>query len=297
MGRLKAFCLVIVGVGIAALLPYATLAVEGESITASPATQRSSVNAGGTISDTITIINDGTIAYDYVVGASPFSVLNEDYKQSFNLPENTTDTSKWFKFSKIRYHLDPGQRINVPYTINVPANAAPGGHYAVVFATTQPNKPATTVVAQKRVGTIFYLTVNGALSKKGNVETWGSQYWQNEAPLVSNLRMRNAGNVHYDTEVKLSITDMFGNVKASPAATAIVLPQTIRKIDLKWEQAPSFGLFRVGGSVQYLDKTEALPSHYVLMMSAKFFLGMVTAVMILAVIVLTRRRKHNVRRR
>ena len=240
----------------------------GEKITASPAITRYSLEPGGTVSGKVQITNQGVRPFDFTVSAQDFKIKNEDYEQSYRLPQNSNDTASWFKVTATKYHLGVGQQVDVPYTISVPKNASPGGHYAVLFAKTdQPEERPGTIVSAKQVGSLFLLTVNGDLQKAGRIIDFKSAFAQRSPKYEAALRMENTGNVHYDAEIRLTLTDVLGNIKFDQQMKNAVLPQTTRKFKFEWNDAPAAGLFKVGGSVKYLDRTEQLPSQYVLMMS------------------------------
>ena len=63
---------------------------------------------------------------------------NSSYEGDFDSKSSTSDAYQWVTFEKTEYHLEPGQRVEVPYRVSVPNDAASGGHYGVIFAETQP---------------------------------------------------------------------------------------------------------------------------------------------------------------
>lgn len=293
--RLLAFSLIL-ALSLTAVPAHA--AENGESITASPAQVRYSIDPGGKLNGSVKILNQGTVGYDFGVDSEDFSIQNEDYDKSFKLPENALDAGRWFNFPRTTFHLEPGQSVVVPFTVVVPPTASPGGHYAVLFAQTKPSTApeVTGVITKKRVGSLFYITVNGPLQQEGSIASWQSNFWQISAPLASTLRMQNSGNVHFDSHAQVTVTDILGNKKAAIDTTLIVLPETIRRIELNWDKAPKFGLFKVSGQVEYLGKNEALKPHYVLMLSLQYFFVMFGLIVILIALAVFNRRKQHGRR-
>jgi hypothetical protein len=278
-----------------AALPGAALA---DTITASPSTVNIETDQGGSYSGTFKIFNPSSDGYDFTVYAKPFWVHGEDYDQTFVLEPGKTDASKWFNFGQTKYRAEPGKTIAIPYQIKVPQGTGPGGYYAVVFAETQPPE-ASGIVAKKRVGIIFYMSVKGPLDERGNVESFRVPWFHSEAPLHTELRLKNSGNVHYQADIEVDVKDIFGNTKAILTSDKTILPGTIRRIELDWDRAPGFGLFRVDGRVKYLGKTDKLPARYTLMFSAGAFVVMFLLVLALAIYAFTgqkRKRKGHVGR-
>lgn len=238
-----------------------------ESITLSPVSRDFKVDAGKQIEDELTIINDGKTAYDFIVYSRPYSVQSERYDPDFTKVKSNTDVYQWVRLPQAKYHIEPNQTIKVPYTIIVPSSAAPGGHYGVIFAETQPTVETTgnSVVRKKRVGTIIYANVNGSYINKGDFLDVTIPFWQVQPPMSAELRVKNTGNSDFKNTIRYVVKDLFGNVKHDAVKAYPVLPQTTRLVSLSWDKSPWFGLFRVEISQKFLDK-EKTTTGYILMM-------------------------------
>lgn len=269
-----------------------------QSITASPTTERLEIAGGGTYDGTVTISNTGQTAYQFNVAASPFSVSGEDYTQSFTARPDLVDASKWFSFPRSQYSSVSGSKTTVPYRIKVPSDIAAGGYYAVLFAEAKAPNVNEGVTSHKRVGVLFYITVSGKTISQGNLAGYAIPLIHTSAPLNAQIHLQNTGNVHFDANVALVVSDIFGNTKAKLESTNIILPKSTRKINLEWNKAPAFGFFRVTGKVDYLGKTEKLPVKYTLLLSAQAFVVMFAATFVLLVYAfMSRKRRRNVYRR
>lgn len=248
-----------------------------ESITASPSSQRFSVNAGETKRGSMQIINDGEVAYEFILYARPYSVSNEAYDPDFSTVKKNTNIQNWVQFDKTRYRLEAGQKATVEYTLRIPEAAKPGGHYGVLFAETQNDKLDTTGVArQKRVGNLIYATVNGKTISQGSVKEFILPFWQKKAPVISSARVVNSGNVDFDTDVSTIAKDMFGRTKFSYNGDPIVLPETTRLVEMNWDKAPNFGLFKVTQKISFLDQKHENGS-YILIAPAWFPIAVTVA--------------------
>lgn len=241
---------------------------EAESITLSPVSTRFTINAGERRTGELTVVNDGRADYDFLVYSRPYWVENETYKPVFTKGSVQSDAYQWVRFPQTKFFAKAGQTVKVPYTIDVPATAAPGGHYGVIFAETQPatsTDQGNSVVRKKRVGMIVYASVNGQVVTKGSPLSNTADFWQTRSPLTATATAKNEGNVDYLDKVTFAVKDVFGNVKYTFVKEYPVLPQTTRVIQLEWPQSPWFGLFRVDIEQQLLDQ-DLKTSHYVLMM-------------------------------
>lgn len=271
-----------------------TQATPEESITLSPVNKRYQLDAGATKQDQMTIINDGKIGYDFIVYARPYGVTGETYNPTFTTTSSNADAYKWVQFEKSTYHLEPNQTVVVNFTVRVPANAAPGGHYGVLFAETQPSATpdATSVARKKRVGSILYATVKGTYQMGGESLGHSLSFLQFRTPdstLKASSTIKNTGNADFIDAITFRVKDVFGNVKYEQAKESPVLPGTTRVIPLEWTNAPWFGLYNVEINSSFLDK-QTKHSGYVLL-TPPWLLGVFAVVIIGAVIYVARRRK------
>lgn len=264
-----------------------------ESITLSPAVSRPVLDAGGTMSGKITIINDGTSDYSFLVYARPYSVTGEQYDPNYTVVNEKTQAYQWVEFTQTKFKLAAGQKVDVPYSVNVPKNAAGGGHYAVLFAETQPEDvgEGSSVMRKKRVGSLLYMTVNGRLSLAGSVESWDARTWQTSRPLTSTLRLKNNGNTHFQADIQVNYTDLLGKKRFELNKQLFVLPGTTRRIPVEWADAPIIGIYKASGTVSYLNKSETLPARYIVLLPVYFLAATVAVILFAAILIVIKRRK------
>lgn len=238
-----------------------------ESLTLSPAQSMYKIDAGKSQRAEITIVNDGDVAYDFVVYARPYSVKNNTYEQDFQSTPPNADAYGWVRFEKTKYTLQAGVSVKVPFTITVPPQAAPGGHYGVIFAQTEPAAAAqaNSVIRKKRVGSLLHVTVNGEYKMGGEALGAAIPFWQLQPPLTATVDAKNTGNAEYINTAQLTVRDVFGNIKYDAKKEFIILPQTTRTMRLEWQKSNWFGLYKVEVKQTVLGKTSTY-NGYVLMM-------------------------------
>lgn len=264
-----------------------------ESIVLSPVSKRYDINAGASTTDTFKVINDGKVAYDFVVYARPYSVSTESYQPDFVSKPQNADAYKWVQFDKPSYHIEPGQTIDVPYTIRVPKGSTPGGHYGVLFAETQPSgdTQGNVVKRTKRVGAILYMSVKGDVRTGGRLESVDVPFFQFNRPLTTAQRVKNSGNIDFTANTAMTVYDVFGGVKFKTTREYPVLPSTIRRAVVEWPDPSWIGLYKVDLTTSVLDTT-ASSTHYVLFVPVWVYLTL--AILIGArVLYAVARRKQN----
>lgn len=269
-----------------------------QAITLTPTSNSPLIEPGGVYSNKYTIINQGQKPYNFSTYSAPYRVQGENYTPEFTLLPSAANVASWFSISQKNGYIKPGQVEQINYKIHVPAGTAPGGYYAVIFAETNLSKTSSGLTLNERVGEIFYIQVAGPVVQKANILTWSSNFLQSP-PLIATLRLENSGGLHYQANIVIRVSDILGHTKYVLSTQKEVLPQTIRRINLAWSKTPPIGLFKVNGTVSFLNKTNKLPTKWVLVMSPlvkKIVIGVIIVIILLFV---TRfyYKHHSVRKR
>jgi hypothetical protein len=160
--------------------------------------------------------------------------------------------------------LEPKERRGVTVEINVPGNAAPGGHFGLVQFKGVPagdGNQSSQVNVAASVGTLILLSVSGeiqeqmvvdrlAVSQDGNA---GSFFEGGPFRLITELD--NTGNVHLEPTGSLTITNLFGQEVAGAAFNknkGNVLPGKIRRFENAFgEKERWVGRYTATAQLQY----------------------------------------------
>lgn len=140
-----------------------------------------------------------------------------------------------------QFTLQPREVNQLPVTIRVPANAAPGGYYAVVrFTASPPGVEGNGVSLSASLGTLILMRVNGDAKEDVKIEEFsatkaGSKNWLFEsAPITFLTRIKNDGSSHEQPSGQIAVKDMFGNAVANVNVNLNqnnILPGSIRKFE------------------------------------------------------------------
>lgn len=176
--------------------------------------------------------------------------------------------------------LEPRQIENLPVTIRVPADAAPGGYYGVVrFTATPPELDGTGVSLSASLGALILLRVSGEVKQDlaieqfevtttGTLSTDKPKTMFESTPLVFVQRIKNNGNIHEQPVGQVTITDMFGKKVAAVNVNLEkrnILPQTIRKFEQKLDKSvigdkKLFGKYTATLTMTYGEKKQTVTS-------------------------------------
>jgi hypothetical protein len=135
--------------------------------------------------------------------------------------------------------LVPREIKNLPVTIRIPADAAPGGYYGIIrFTAAAPELKGTGVSLSASLGSLILVTVKGDAKEGLAVEEFSVTQNGKKATVFQSTpiefveRLKNTGNIHEQPVGQVVITDMFGkkvaavNVNLPPRN---ILPSSIRK--------------------------------------------------------------------
>jgi hypothetical protein len=207
-------------------------------------------NPGDSVTERIRVRNDSDVPTTYAILIEDFTaageegqvVLEEDAQANLN---TTYSLAQWLEPESQELILQPNEERTFAFTINVPRDAEPGGHYASILFQTGGNEavPGAAAVAQ-RIGTLVLLRVSGNVAENASITTFEAPTYSKSGPVMLTLRMVNEGNTHIRPKGTIVITNLFGKkVDEIPLEGANVLPGATRKMDTTWNKSNIMGYY------------------------------------------------------
>ncbi len=239
-----------------------------QGLTISPEAASEVLDPGSVRHDSLSIRNSGKTGYNYSVYVRPYNVQGENYFPNFKAVPGWPDISSWFQFTSKAGYLNSGSSAIINYTITVPQNTPSGGYYAAVFV--QSSTPSVSsgksgFQIYQRAGEILYIQIPGPVHTEGRVITWHGS-WLQQAPVHEQLRIENKGQLHYMSKISVSYEDILGATSYRYNGQFIILPHTVRRVNVQWPNPPFLGLFKVTGNV-WTYGNQHLSAQYVLVVS------------------------------
>jgi len=213
----------------------------------SPPVTEFSANPGDVLSGVVKLISDEAVPKTFYASCQPFTSRGETGEPAFLEEEIEEFTlASWIELEETVVVLDQMERKEIAYTIKVPKNADPGGHFAVIFWSTQPPVlKGTGVAIAGKIGTLVLLRIAGEIEEKGQLlefDTIDSRGFFTRLPVDFYLRFENQGNVHLKPQGEIKIEGLF-NVTSTPATLLVnmaggnVLPDSIRRYENSWTKS------------------------------------------------------------
>lgn len=191
---------------------------------------------------TVNISNIADAAMSYVMEAEDFSEVSEDGDPVFD-----SQKSDWIVFDQSTKEgvIYPKESKQIGFTINLPADAEPGGHYAAVFAkeVKRTLSQQTEVQVSGRVGTLILLSVAGEVSKSAEITQYKTAKFVWKGPVVFNMKVKNSGSVHYDSQGEVSIKPVLGAAVTVDLGKHTIIPNNVRNYQAEWSRRFPLGYY------------------------------------------------------
>lgn len=270
---------------------FVFLTSAAQAVTVGPVKVEFSVNPGQTVSGQMFLKNDGSQPATLY---SSFEAFTEKNGEKVFL-KSPGDLPSWFKMPA-SVDLPAGGQTTIPYSIVVPADAAPGGHYAVMWwSTAPPAEKGSGVAIITRAGILVYLRVAGDIKESGNLVLTGRRFYFG-FPVNFSASFTDTGNVALTPQGTLEIKGLFGPVASLPFNQygMTLLPQSPQNFDFSW---PGNGFYF--GPYQAVLTARFGESNQVITQSQWFFLityqvlAVIIAIIIIAFVLPWLIRRYN----
>ena len=219
---------------------------DAKAISISPPVMEIDIVPGNSIEKTIEVGNETDQEKFYTVGIRKFEMVGEEGYQKF-LPIEEGDNfgvASWIKYEENNIIVSPKGSRKFIFTIDVPENADPGGHYASIYFSagqlTEEDADDSMVGVEAQIHSLILVRVAGDIAEKAEIEQFGikgDKTSVNCPPVAFVWKLKNSGNVHIRAQGNIEIKDMFGRraelIDANPKNYR-ALPEATRKIEAWW---------------------------------------------------------------
>ena len=221
-----------------AVLP--AMAQQGTGIAISPLTFEITANPGDTITNAVRIYNPNPDPLNVSLHVEDIAPSGETGQALIEAAESTGySIAAWTLIDRAELTIPSGIAELTNFTVRIPANAEPGGHYGAITAEARGGAVAGSgaAIAQK-VAALLLISVAGDVNEALSlVDFTGPSGVVTDASLITLLsRFENSGSVHLKPRGFVTVTDMFGRELAQVALDQRnVLPNTKRIIETDWQ--------------------------------------------------------------
>jgi len=251
----------------ALLIPHALLAQQSLALSVTPTLFEMSANPGQLWQSSVKVINSNSFditVYARVVNFAP----QGESGQGKLLPvfEKVTEgatLAEWIDITNESITIGREESETISFTVNVPKDASPGGHFAAILVSTQPpetDESELSIKTTQIVTSLFFVRVAGDVNESGSIRSFLTSGRFVQIPKTNfELRFENKGNVHLQPRGSITIYNMWGKERGyipinHQTHFGNVLPDSIRNFEFSWVGERSFsdfGRYRAVASLSY----------------------------------------------
>ena len=225
------------------------------ALTLSPPLYEIGAMPGQVLKTGLKVFNETDKARTFYFEAQNFTAKGEEGDPYFVGEIGKEDLASWIELPS-PIHLEPDELKQVEFTIRVPENADPGGHYAAIFLSTSPpaTEEAGAVGLSAKIGTLVLLKIGGEIIEQGKLIEFslvdGKRLFEH-LPIDFSVRVENFGTVHIKPAGIIEIKNIFGgktaevkvNIAKMPDGkerpVGNILPESVRKFESSWQISTS----------------------------------------------------------
>lgn len=225
-----------------------------------------------------------TLAEDFVIGEDGATPQPVDVTET----NNRWSLKKWLTIVPNSQTIKAGETGVVSVLIEVPADALPGGHYAMVMHQPDLGKDAAndeekSTVINQRVGTLLYVVVDGPIYEEAFIRDLYIPQFQELGPVPYSFVFDNDSDTHLQPKLTFNVYNIWGKrIYSEAVESKNIFPKDSRTFDQGvWERIWGFGRYK--GEVVAVYGSQSATK----MLSTTFWLFPLKLVLAIGVAVIT----------
>ncbi len=163
--------------------------------------------------------------------------------------------SKWIGVAEEyqEFLLEPNESKDVPFTIDIPQDATPGGHYtSILFTPVIVEEEVVGPLVEHKLGTYVKLTVSGDIKESAEITEFSAPFFSEYGPIPLTLKILNDGNTHIPVSGTVTIKNTLGNEVAEwIIKPANIFPTAVRLWETEWKGTWRFGIYKAEVELAY----------------------------------------------
>ncbi|MBU4217255.1 LytR C-terminal domain-containing protein [Candidatus Parcubacteria bacterium] len=227
---------------------------EGMTLSIAPPMIKNNVNPGQIWKSSIKVVNNNAEDVEVYTQVLDFKSGDNGGTVEF-LPapndkekEDKVRLSSWIVMEDEKVIIPAFKSVDVPFVIDVPKSAEPGGHYAAILIGTKPPRDkldGSVVKISSMLSSLILLSVSGDIKEDGRIREFSTNKDFYFEPKVDfKVKFENLGNVHIQPQGEIRVYDFFGKTKEvitlnHQSEFGNVLPGNTRTWDFSWQGSGS----------------------------------------------------------
>lgn len=235
-------------------------------------------------------------ATDFIVasdGSTPIAVDS-------NQVDNRWSLASWLTLAPAQHNLASEEVATINVLIEVPEDALPGGHYAMIHhrplnaSDVEANAGSGSGISQ-RVGTLLYVIVNGPINEEAYISNFNWPKFLENGPVDFSLNIDNQSDIHINTKPVVKVYNMFGKQVANlETESNNIFPKSEREFVGVWDRVWGLGYYKAVAEASYGSQGQVMTATAGLfLIPVKLILAVLIIGMIVAIVILTLKKRRS----
>jgi hypothetical protein len=219
------------------------------SLTITPPFFMLNVSPGDSWASSIRVVNANSGGLPVTASVSGFEAADDEGHGTFiplsSVANDPDALANWITLPQPSVNVPQDGEADIPFSISVPQNAAPGGHYAAILIGTGSGNASGTagshVGVSSYISALIFITVSGNINEEGNIQEFSvDRAWYQDPNVNFSIRFANTGNVHVRPSGEIQIYNAFGKEQGTIPVNqngylGYVLPSSTRLFTASWQ--------------------------------------------------------------
>lgn len=227
---------------------------ESLSVTVMPPLFQLTIGPGEVWASAIKIVNNNAYEVTYYAQLMDMRASGEEGRSKFipivseakDQAQQSYALAHWIRIARDPIVVPAGASREVPFSVEIPTTAEPGGHYAAILIGTEPgglHATGTVLKVSSYVSSLLFVRIKGDVVENGRIREFLTTQQLYQTPKADFLlRFENLGNAHVRPQGDITIYNMWGRERGkvlinqdTDGSFGNVLPNSIRRFQFSWE--------------------------------------------------------------
>lgn len=188
-----------------------------------------------------------SLVEDFIIGEDGATPEPVDVAEA----DNRWSLKKWVTVVPNTQTIAAGETGVVSVLIEVPDDALPGGHYAMVLHQPDLGNPAEvgedkSTAVNQRVGTLLYVVVDGQMIEDASIRNLKIPEFQEFGPVPYSFMIDNNSDTHIQPKMTFNVYNIWGKrIASEPIESKNIFPKDTRDFtDNEWQRTWGFGRYK-----------------------------------------------------
>jgi len=244
-----------------------------------------------------------TSAKDFILDVDGETPVSIDDSSS-----NRWSLASWLTITPTEHNIASKSTVGINVLIEVPEDALPGGHYAMVLH--EPGETANSdefsvdknngsgAAINQRVGTLLYVVVEGPINEEAYVRDFSFPGFTEYGPVPFDFSVENNSDIHITPQMSVEIFNLFNQKIETIAVDAKnIFPLSSRDFTGQWDRVWGWGYYKAKLTMSYGSEGSIVVANTTFwLLPLKVVLSAIILLMILIIITYSIKRHLNHRK-